>query len=1070
MRSKEPSIAKITCPGAVGIFPRKRLFRLLDKGRVFPIIWVTGPPGSGKTALVASYLDARKLPCLWDQIDERDADLATFFYYMGMAAKKTAPRKRKPLPLLTSEYLAGIPAFTRRYFEDLYGRLTPPSPSFRKKKEGFAIVLDNYQNVPVHSQFHEMIIQGLDVIPEGINVFILSRNEPPLQLARLLASNKIGFLGGDEIRFTPEETGKLLRAKGQWKLTDDLLLELHKKVGGWAAGLVLILLSSRLGTMDYPSLIRFPTKEIFDYFAFEIFERIEKGTQDFLLRTAFFPRMTAQMAEKLTGISHSKQILSDLNENQYFTEKYAHKNPVYQYYPLFREFLLSRGEDLFGPSEISLIRRNTALILEESGRVEEAAGLFRDAKDWNSLVRLISSQAQSLISQGRNKTLEEWIVSIPENIREKRPWLLYWLGLCKQPFNPAESRLFFEQAFEGLEKQEDDVGTLMAWSGLVDTIIFEWSDFTLLDRWIEWLDRRLQRNACFPSALIEAHVTSSMAGSLLYRQPYHPDIRKWMERALSACRKTEDVNLHLQASLHVVNYYAWKGDLANCSMVADEIRRMAQSQTASTLLVLTWKWMEALIYNRTTESSEMALKSISEGLEIAHKNGVHLWDQMLFSQGVYASFNKKDMAKAFEFLKKMEMSVEKDQRHSLCQFHLLAAWYHLLTGDISRASLDAEMASRFAEETGMHFTRIQCTLLMAQVLSEKGEHKKASAQLSSAEDLIRKSGSPLLEYMCLIKEAQFALGRGGEGKELKRGMEALRKSMQLGKAHGYINLFPWWQPSAMARLCVKALAAGIEVDYVQNLIRKHRLMPDEPPLDVESWPWPLKIHTLGKFELSKEDKPLQLSRKVQKKPLRMLKALIAQGGKGIKEEKLADWLWPEADGDAAHASFKMTLSRLRHLIGDENVIVFHEGRAALDLRYCWVDAWAFERICREVEDLLKPNHSKESMGEPSRLTDRAMELYQGHFLADEEEEFWSASYRERLRNRFLRLLIGLGERLEQREQWEKAAEYYQKALEIDPLAEEFYQHLMVCYKTLARRRRPFPCTDVAKIHFLRLLG
>ena len=61
--------------------------------------------GSGKTALTASYLDNGKFPCLWYRMDEGDGDIATFFYYLGLAAKKASPRKRKPLPLLTPEYL-----------------------------------------------------------------------------------------------------------------------------------------------------------------------------------------------------------------------------------------------------------------------------------------------------------------------------------------------------------------------------------------------------------------------------------------------------------------------------------------------------------------------------------------------------------------------------------------------------------------------------------------------------------------------------------------------------------------------------------------------------------------------------------------------------------------------------------------------------------------------------------------------------------------------------------------------------------------------------------------------------
>jgi len=123
------TLAKLTRPSPDGIFPRKRLFRLLDQARTRPVIFITSPPGSGKTSLAASYLKDRKLPCLWYQLDEADADPATFFYYMGLAARKAAPRYRNPLPLFTPEYALGVPTFTRRYFENLCSRLTPPMSS-----------------------------------------------------------------------------------------------------------------------------------------------------------------------------------------------------------------------------------------------------------------------------------------------------------------------------------------------------------------------------------------------------------------------------------------------------------------------------------------------------------------------------------------------------------------------------------------------------------------------------------------------------------------------------------------------------------------------------------------------------------------------------------------------------------------------------------------------------------------------------------------------------------------------------------------------------------------------------
>jgi len=246
------------------------------------------------------------------------------------------------------------------------------------------------------------------------------------------------------------------------------------------------------------------------------------------------------------------------------------------------------------------------------------------------------------------------------------------------------------------------------------------------------------------------------------------------------------------------------------------------------------------------------------------------------------------------------------------------------------------------------------------------------------------------------------------------------------------------------------------------------LVPGESTTVSDAWPWPITISALGRFELRKEGTSVLFSGK--KKQLELLKVIVSLGGTAISEEQVTDLLWPDAEGDDAHNSFKMTLSRLRTVIGNE-AVQYEDGVFSLNRRMVWSDAWAFERLYETAQDRWKQGReSKDKITEALKLTEQALALYQGPFMAGDSAHSWTISRREKLRSKLLGLTIKAGRHYEEKGKWTTAIEFYQKGLEADSLQEEFYQRLMVCHHKLGQTGQAIALYDRCRTELSASLG
>lgn len=227
---------------------------------------------------------------------------------------------------------------------------------------------------------------------------------------------------------------------------------------------------------------------------------------------------------------------------------------------------------------------------------------------------------------------------------------------------------------------------------------------------------------------------------------------------------------------------------------------------------------------------------------------------------------------------------------------------------------------------------------------------------------------------------------------------------------GRLRVLEWYAvlpglPDLLARLLAKALAEGIEVDWVRAAIRFRGLKA--PPDAPANWPWPVRVRVLGGFELllapGAEVEREAPARKAPGKPLELLRCLAARGHAAQPIDEVAEALWPGEAREGRRKAFEITLGRLRRHLGSSEAVIVHDRRVHLNAQTVWVDLAALLHLL-DLADAAETGEARRT-----RL-DAALQLYRGACLAGDREA-WSTRACEATRLRLaasLRRAASLG--------------------------------------------------------------
>ncbi|MCC7547899.1 MAG: AAA family ATPase [Burkholderiales bacterium] len=954
---------------------RPRLFDALDDARCCPCMWLCAPPGAGKTTLVAGYVRARGLRSVWLQLDAADADPATFFYFLRSALQLAATRRAHLPPLFTPEYRQDLTAFSRRFMRTAVAALGGDA----------VVVLDNFQELGDPPALSTAIAACLEELPERLNVIVISRTEPPAAFARAQVNSLVARVGWESMRLTPAETAALARERGI--RAPHIVRALHDRTSGWVAGLVL-LTDRTVQAVDAPILDGPASMEfLFDYFAAQVFDALPATTREVAVAVSLLPHISAKGARAVSGCEDAIVHIDALHRRSLFTDRVDGEIPVYRYHALFRAFLRSRALRLYTAADMHERLQHAAASFEADGDLEHAFHLHLEARALDRAGAAFIAHAPSLIAQGRWQTLLEWHTLLAAADAPRNPWIGLWMGRGLSPVDPVAARGYLEGAFEAFRAVSDDLGRLLCAVGVLETLYFEYDAFRPMDRWIDEVAAHLvaQAPALGPGDALWAHAVFMVA--CCYRSPGHALLPRAVARVEALLPGETDVNLSVTAA-SMLHFYAYAAADANAAAVATHAARpLLGSDQLTAQRAALYLGEEGYGHYAFVRYPE-ALACFDEAEVIVNEHALRHLESRCKQWRGFCERRAGMLHEAKLTLERLTHLPHPRQGIRACLTQILAAYIAFDEGDVQGALDTALAAQQMGVEAGKT-TIVLMHVIHAGMLIEAAQFARATELLDTASAL---ANGTILAYQLgpiALMRALLAIRAESAGVAIRATSSALSASRKPRELQAMR-----WYPRALSEAVGFALEHGIEVEHARRLIAQCRL-PAHDNLSA-AWPRKVKIRTLGGFELLVDDAPPSYSRKLPYRVLLLLKLMIAFGGTDVPEQRLADTLWPDLDGDAASRALAALVHRLRALLRDADALHHRGGTLSLDSQRCWVDVFALRHRARSP--LPQPFPA-------------VLDLYRGAFLPGEDEP-WAQLLRERARDWVIALMRRHAEALE----------------------------------------------------------
>ena len=376
--------------------PRSDLVQLLAASTHKPVVSVLGPPGYGKTTLLAQWAEHDERPFGWLTVDHRDNDPAVLLRNIAIALDRSLLIDEELLAALTDP---GTPVVEAALPWLGAALATAPEP--------FVLVLDDLHLVQSWDCL-DALCRLIDYLPANAQLVAASRGEPQLPLARLRAEGRLVEVGPGELAMDDREASSLLE-RAEVDLAKGDVDELVRRTEGWPVALRFAALSRRAAAGRHAEPVAFTGDDRFlaDYLQVAVLSWLPPRLVTFLTRCAVLDRMSGPLCDAVAGGTGSADLLESLERSNLLLVPLDRRRRWYRFHPLFRELLaaeLERRE----PELVAELHRRAAAWWEGNDRPMAAVEHAMAADDPDQAARLVAGVAVGGYVVAAPPCLQRW--------------------------------------------------------------------------------------------------------------------------------------------------------------------------------------------------------------------------------------------------------------------------------------------------------------------------------------------------------------------------------------------------------------------------------------------------------------------------------------------------------------------------------------------------------------------------------------------------------------------------------------------------------------------------------------